>query len=137
MIRGWVAIAAVSMVAAPAGAADSPADRCAALSYLLAQARTDFPSLKRTKFNAGRCSMIRQQFKCQWAFTGDRFEAAKDEAARLTECAAQSGATPLKGKRGEAGFQVNPETSLFITGPQIDSGDWTLTLRIASTADWN
>ena len=134
---GCGAIFAALLLSSPAAAADEPADRCAALNYLLAQARTDFPALKQSKFNAGRCSMVRQQFKCQWAFSGDRFGEAKEQAARLTECAAQSGATSIEAKRGEVGYQVNPETSLFIRGPEIQSGDWTLTLRIASTADWN
>ena len=136
-IRGLVAISGALLLAAPASALGEPADRCAALNYLLAQARSDFPALKQARLNAGRCSMVRQQFKCQWAFPGDGFAAASDQASRLTDCAAQSGAKPIEAKRGEKGFQLNPETSLFIRGPEIESGDWTLTLRIATTADWN
>ena len=134
---GFGAIFAALLLASPAGAADQPSDRCTALNYLLAQARSDFPALKQAKFNAARCSMVRQQFKCQWAFPGDGFAAANDQASRLTECAAQSGAKPIDAKRGEKAFELNPETSLFIRGPEIESGDWTLTLRIATTADWN
>lgn len=136
-IRGSIAILAALVLAAPAEAADEPADRCVALNYLLAQARTDFPALKQAKFNAARCSMVRQQFKCQWAFPGDGFAAANDQASRLMDCTVQSGAKPIDAKRGEKGFQLNPETTMFIRGPEIESGDWTLTLRIATTADWN
>lgn len=115
----------------------SPSDRCSAVNYLLAQARTEFPALSHSKLESGHCSMAKQQFKCEWGFPGDRFDAAKEQAAKLTQCiAAQRDAKPLGRKRDEAGFQINPETSAFVRGPEMDSGDWTLTLRILTTADW-
>jgi hypothetical protein len=136
-IHGFLAIAACLLAGAPAGAADTAPDQCAAMNYLLAQARTEFPELARTKLNAGRCTMAGRQFKCEWGFPGDRFDAAKQQASVLIGCtAANKGATPLEGRRGEARFQLNPETSVSISGPQMDSGDWKLTLRISSTADW-
>jgi len=135
---GSLVIVACLLAGAPAGAADTAPDRCAAMNYLLAQARTEFPKLARTKLNAGRCTMARQQFKCEWGFPGDRFDAANQQASALIECtASQKGVTPLESRRDEARFQLNPETSVSIRGPEMDSGDWKLTLRIQSTADWN
>lgn len=125
-------------LAAPANSAITARDACAAMDYLLAQARTEFPKLADKRLNSGRCSMVKQEVKCTWKFSSDKFAAAQDEAAKLAECtAAQPGATPLKGKRSEEGYQINPETSVFIGDPEPNDGDWKLTVRILSTADWN
>jgi hypothetical protein len=48
-----------------------------------------------------------------------------------------SGAQPLAAKSGEARFQLNPETSVLIRGPMLDSGSWKLRLQVVTTADWN
>jgi hypothetical protein len=138
-VKSRICAAAVSalLFCGPAMAGAPPADQCAALNYLLAQARTDFPALSDTKFSGGSCSMARQQFKCRWGFPGDRFTAAKTQGERLADCtAAQPGAKPLGEKRGEVGYQVNPETSVYLRGPTMDSGEWALMLRIVTTADW-
>jgi hypothetical protein len=125
------------LIGTPAIAADAANDKCAALNYLFAQARTEFPELARARLSPGVCSMMRQEFKCRWGFAGDRFVSAQEQASRLTECAAAaSGAEPIKGKKGEVAYQLNPETSVFIRGPEMDAGEWALTLRITSTADW-
>lgn len=128
---------AALLIDAPAVAADTANDKCGALNYLFAQARTEFPELARAKLNAGVCSLVRQEFKCRWGFAGDRFVSAQEQASRLKQCAAAaSRAEPVKAKRGEVEYQLNPETSVFIGGPQMDAGDWALTLRIVTTADW-
>jgi hypothetical protein len=130
------ACAGALLSASAAGATGNSADQCAALDYLLAQARTEFPALKHSKMDPQRCSLIRREYRCQWAFPGDRFDAAKEQGVRLTECiAAAHGAEPLKTGRDEAAFQLNPETSVYVRGPEMVSGEWTLTLRIVSTAD--
>lgn len=134
---GYVALANALLSASAGNSAVSVTDRCGALNYLLAQARTEFPALSHSKLESGRCSMAKRQFTCEWGFPGDRFDAAKEQASTLTQCiAAQRDAKPLVSKRDEAGFQINPETSAFVRGPEMDSGDWTLTLRILTTADW-
>ena len=113
-------------------------DQCAAMNYLLAQARSEFPELANKKLNPARCTMAKQEFKCVWGFSSDKFVDATELAARLAECTvAQPGAQPLDGKRGEVRVQLNPETSVSIRGPESSSGDWKLTLRIISTAEWN
>ena len=113
-------------------------DQCAEMNYLLAQARSEFPELANKKLNPARCTMAKQEFKCVWGFSSDKFVDATEQAARLAECTvAQPGAQPLDGKRGEVRVQLNPETSVSIRGPESSSGDWKLTLRIISTAEWN
>ena len=126
------------LLAGPASASGTPVGECAAMDYILAQARTEFPSLAQKRLNSGRCSLVKQEFKCAWGFSSDRFVDAQDEAAKLSRCAAgQPGAKPLKGKRGEVGYQINPETSVFIGRPAADDGNWKLSVRIVSTADWD
>ena len=108
------------------------------MDYLLAQARTEFPQLAQKRLNFGRCSMVKLEFKCSWGFSSDRFADAQDQAAKLAQCtAAQPGVKPLEGKRGERRFQINPETSVSIRGPESDQGNWKLTVVIVSTAEWN
>jgi hypothetical protein len=134
---GCLAIAWVLLSASAGDGAVGTSDSCAALNYLLAQARTEFPALGHSKLESGHCSMAKRQFTCQWEFPGDRFDAATEQASTLTRCiAAQRDAKPLGNKRDEAGFQINPETSAFVRGPEMESGEWILTLRILTIADW-
>lgn len=134
----FAVLGALPLLGAPAVAAGTAQDQCGAMNHLLAQARSEFPELANKKLNPARCTMAKQEFKCVWGFSSDRFIAATEQAARLAECtAAQPGAKPLDGKRGEVRVQLNPETSVSIRGPEANSGDWKLTLRIVSTADWN
>jgi len=131
-----LAVFASALLSGSAAEAAQPGgDPCAVIDYMLARARTEFSSLQRSRIG-GSCSAVRQEYKCSWQFPGDRYDAAKEQATRLTQCiAATRGAQPLKAKRDEAGFQLNPETSAYVLGPFMDSGDWSLTLRIVSTAD--
>ena len=41
----------------PASASGTPLGECAAMDYILAQARTEFPSLAQKRLNSGRCSL--------------------------------------------------------------------------------
>lgn len=139
-MKAHLSLAALSalLLGAPAGAASPVQDECAAMDYLLAQARTEFPKLAQKQLNFGRCSLVKQEFKCAWGFSSDRFAEAQDEAAKLAQCtAAQPGVKPLKGKRGETRFEINPETSVSIRGPEPNYGNWKLTVVIVSTAEWN
>ena len=134
-IVALVVIAGALLGTTAANAAQTSNDQCAVLDYMLAQARTEFSSLQRSKLGGG-CSAVRHEYKCSWGFPGDRYDAAKEQAARLTQCiTATHGVQPLTPKRDERGFQLNPETSAYVLGPFMDSGDWILTLRIVSTAD--
>ena len=136
-IRLAAAAVAISLPA-PLLPATPAAEECAAMNYLLAQARTEFPALKRTRFDRAKCSLVRQEFRCEWGFTGDMFTAAEEQGARLKRCAAgQPGARESGEKRGETEFQINPETSVYLRGPEMRSGEWTLRLRIVSSAEWD
>lgn len=126
------------LLVVPANAAGPARDECAAMNYLLAQARTDFPKLADKRLDFGRCSLVKQEFKCAWGFSTDRFADAQDQAAKLAKCtAAYPGVKPLKGKRGETRFQIDPETAVSIRGPEPNDGNWMLTVLIVSTAEWN
>jgi hypothetical protein len=126
------------VLAAPVAAAGTDMQRCAALEHLFRLGRTEFPKLAHENMSPGHCSVVRNQFKCRWGFAGDKFASAQDQASRLVECTAEEPrAQRLKSKHGETGFQLNPETSVFVRGPEMDSGEWAITLRIVSTADWN
>ncbi len=57
--------------------------------------------------------------------------------SRLRQCTAtEQRAEALKAKRSATEFRINPETIVDIEGPTLDSGSWTITLRISSSADW-
>lgn len=138
------ALSGVLMVVAAMAPAASPAavneisPQCASIDGLLRQARTEFPALKRKKFEAATCVYRKQEFRCDWAFPSDTFAAAETQASRLARCVAVvSGAQPLAAKSGEARFQLNPETSVLIRGPMLDSGSWKLRLQVVTPADWN
>ena len=119
----------------PAAASSSA---CAPLDNLYLEARGDFPALKQRSFPGAKCSYGKRQFKCDWSFPADTFAAAEAQAARLEQCtAAQPRVEPLPGGRDEAAFQINPETSVLIRGPMLDSGSWKLRLQITTTADWD
>lgn len=118
--------------------ATSAALDCAALDQLLSEAKTDFPALQKRRFEAAQCVPRGKQFRCDWTFPADRFESARGQAERLKRCiAAGAGAEALPSKRGEFAFQVNPETSALVRGPELDSGSWTLRLQFSTSADWN
>ncbi len=124
-------------LAAPAAAASAAPDECAALNHLFRLGRSEFPQLAHEDLSPGRCSLRSQQFKCRWGFAGDRFASAQEQASRLARCtAAEPHARQIKGKGGETAYQLNPETSVFIRGPEMDSGEWAITLKIVTSANW-
>lgn len=128
-----VLLAGTSSAASAARASD-----CAALDQVMRDARTDFQALKRKDFEAARCSLRNREFKCAWSFPADTYAAAETQAARLARCtASQPGISQLAASRDEALFQLNPETTVAILGPELDSGSWTIRLRITTTADWD
>lgn len=139
MLRPLVAasIAVLALAPPPATAAGAPAD-CAALDDLLREAKTDFPALRDRRFDRAKCVQRGKAFRCDWSFPTDTFAAAEGQAERLKTCiSVQQSAEPLPARRGETAFQVNPETSVLVRGPELDSGSWAIRLQIRTTADWD
>lgn len=127
-----------ALLPATAAVANGAADKCAALDYLYAQARTEFPKLADKRLDVGRCALVKQEFTCAWVFPTYGFAAAEDQADKLTQCtAAETGVRKVESERGATRFQLNPETIVAIGKPQSADGNWKLTLRIVSSADWN
>ena len=125
------------LTAWPAVAADSAAD-CGALDQMLSEARTDFTALKSKGFAGANCSYRKNEFKCAWDFSSDRYTEAEAQVEKLERCtAAQQGAERIPDKRSKSAFQVNPETAVFIRGPDGDSGNWQIQLKVTTTADWD
>lgn len=136
--RSPVALLAFVLLASPVAAAGTNEQKCAALEHLFSVGRTEFPQLARENLRPGTCSLVRDQFKCRWGFAADKFASAQEQASRLTECtAAVPTAERIKSKHGETGYQLDSDTSVFVRGPEMDSGEWAITLRIVSSADWN
>ena len=129
---------ALFAVAGSAGAAPGASADCAVLDLALREARTDFRALKRKAFGAARCFYSSREYKCVWAISTDRYGDAEGQVERLNRCtAAQPGAARLQAKRGETAFQLNPETAVFIRGPDGDAGYWKIQLKITTTEDWD
>ncbi len=134
--RAFVPALALLLVSTPAAPAPDSSGECAVLDQILREARTDFAALKGKHFGA-RCFYAKHEFKCEWSFSTDKYGEAETQLERLERCtAAQPHAEPLTAKRGEAAFQINPETSVVMRGPNPDSGLWKIQLKITTTADW-
>jgi hypothetical protein len=132
-----IVLLAVFVGNASAAPSDNPSDKCAALDFLYSQARTEFPALANKRLDFGACELVKQEFTCAWVFPTYGFAAAEDQADKLTKCtAAVAGVEKLKGERGETRFQLNPETIVAIGRPEPADGNWRLTLRVVTTADW-
>jgi hypothetical protein len=111
------------------------ANPCAALAGLVRQARNDFPSLKVKKLDAGTCKFGRGEFRCSWRFPGDQFAVAEAQSAHVERCAlAQPGVEAVAGKKGETGFALEDDLTLFVAAPKIDMGDWMVSLRLVQAA---
>jgi len=135
MLKVALFLAAVGAASSAAPAANQP--DCASLDQLYRTARTDFPALRETSFEAATCQQRRNQFRCTWSFPSDTYAMAESQASRLRQCtAAQRRAEALETNRTSAEFRINPETVVEIDGPTLDSGSWTIALRILSSADW-
>jgi hypothetical protein len=113
----------------------APANPCDPLAGLVRQARNDFPSLKVKKLDAGTCKFGRGEFRCSWRFPGDQFAVAEAQSARVLQCAqALPGVGPVAGKKGETGFALEDDLTMFVAAPKIDMGDWMVSLRLVETA---
>jgi hypothetical protein len=138
-MKAWASVAALAAVigGGPAAASADATDQCAALDYLFAQARTEFPALSNKHLDFGTCKLTKHAFTCAWVFPTYGFAAAEDQADKLTQCtAAVAGVQKLKDEHGKARFQLNPETIVAIGRPQPADGNWRLTLQIITAADW-
>lgn len=134
---GFLSGLALLLASASAAPAVTPSDDCAVLDELLSKARTDFTALKWKRFGGAHCAYEEHEFNCEWTFSTDRYGDAETQIERLERCtAAQPDAEPLTATRDEATFQIDPETSVVIRGPDPDSGYWKLKLKILTTADW-
>jgi hypothetical protein len=135
---GPVSALAVLLMSTPASAAAGPSDDCAVLDQLLRTARTEFNALKDKGFGGASCDYRSHEFKCAWGFSTDKYVEAQTQLDRLQRCiAAQPDARLLEKKRGEASFQVNPETTVLVRGPDSNAGTWKIQLKVTTTADWN
>ena len=131
------ALALLLLGAASAAPAARPDADCAVLDLAYREARTDFPALKSKGFGGARCFYSKREYRCAWTFSTDRYGDAEGQVERLNRCtAAQPGAAPLAAPRRESAFQINPETAVFIRGPDADSGHWKIQLKITTTENW-
>jgi len=128
-IKTVVLALAVSSLATPALAVE--ANPCAALAGLVRQARTDFPSLKVKKLDAGTCKFARGEYRCIWRFPGDQFAVAEAQSGHVEHCAlAQPGVEAIAAKKGETAFALEDDLTLYVAAPKMDLGDWTVGLRL-------
>lgn len=135
---GLIPALALSLLSTPLSAAASETEDCAVLDQLVRTARSDFTALDGQSFSGALCAYRSHEFKCAWGFSSDRYAEAASQAERLRRCtAAVPRVTLLKEKRGETAFQVNPEASVAIRGPDANDGNWKILLKIVTTADWN
>lgn len=108
-------------------------DNCAAAKQLIHVARTDFPGLRSLKMQPGKCAFRPTEFKCRWSFPGDSYSLAEAQSAALTQCAAaQASSAPVRTRRGETLIALEEDLSLLVGPAQIDSGDWTVSMRIVA-----
>ncbi|MEO7563680.1 MAG: hypothetical protein ABIS46_00425 [Sphingomicrobium sp.] len=124
--------AALSTLPNPSFAAEN--DPCAALAGLVHQARNDFHSLKIKKFDSGICLFRAKEFRCSWSFPSDSFSTAEAQALRVRQCAlALPGVTATSARKGETGFTLEDDLSLFVAGPESDMGNYNVRLRLVET----
>ena len=131
MINSRLAVIAAALLAcaSPAVAADNP--DCASLTALVRQARTDFQSLQKRKFDAGACALLKQEFRCSWAFPSDAFAIAEAQSARAEHCAlAIPGVEAVAGKKGETGFTIDDDLAMYVSKPELDMGEWKVRIRL-------
>lgn len=104
------------------------------MGKLLHQARTDFSSLRQTKMDPGKCSFRAAEYRCAWHFPGDAFDMSDAQTARLVQCvAAYPAAAPLKARRGDTAFTVEPDLTVLIPAPELDGDGWNVVLTIRSS----
>ena len=122
------AIVATAMLSGPLAAAN---EACAPMNHVVRTARTDFPALRSLKMAPGICTFRSSEFKCRWAFPGDAFGTAEGQFQGMMQCAAAATAeAPRKLKRGQTLVALEPDLSLVVAEPAIDSGQWVIVMRI-------
>lgn len=128
-------IAFAAALATLHGGAVAATPACQPVTRLLAQALTDFPSLRQKKLGTGTCVARKSEFKCEWAYPGDAFEGARMQSSELAQCVAvHPGAEARAANRGQQEFSLAPDLSVIVPVPEIDDGNWKVRLRILSAA---
>ena len=124
-----------SASAAPPNASDD----CTVLDRLLREAQVQFPVLQQRHPGGAWCTYRKNDFKCTWGFSTDRFAEAQTQMQRLERCAAAMPDAETLAKKGrQATFQLDPETRVAVRGPDAaDGGLWAIELEITTTAKWN
>lgn len=133
MHRQFAAIAA--LLCLPGSRAAAQANDCDPVASLIRQARSDFQSLKMRKFESGTCTVRGLEFRCSWSFPSDAFAIAEAQSERVQHCAlAQPGVEAVASKKGETGFVLEDDLTLFVSAPQLDMGDWQVRIRVVENA---
>jgi len=115
--------------ASPALAAQTSS--CDPLAGLIRQARSDFKSLTMRKFESGTCTVRGLEYRCSWSFPSDAFAIAEAQSERVQHCAlAQPGVEAVASKKGETGFALEDDLTLFVSAPEPDMGDWQVRIRV-------
>lgn len=126
-----LAIIALALSSTASYAAPADTGPCASLNALVRQSRNDFQSLKMRKFDSGNCTLRGPEFRCAWTFPGDNFAVAEAQSQRVAQCAlAIPGVEGISGKRGETGFALESDLSMFVSDPELDMGDWQVRIRL-------
>ena len=129
--RFCVSVVACAALSSPLRAAP---DTCAPLASLIHEAETDFPSLSHKRLTVGGCAMRRNVFTCGWRFPGDGYGYAEEQSDRLVQCMGKQSEFKFLGvKKHEAGFALEPDLTVFVGQPELDTDGWTVWLRIVST----
>lgn len=133
--RLCVSVVAGAVLSSPLYAAP---DLCAPMASLIHQAETDFPSLGHKRLSVGGCAMRRNEFTCGWRFPGDGYGFAEEQSDRLVQCMCKQPEFKFLGvKKHETGFILEPDLTVFVGQPELDSDGWTVWLRMVSTAPPN
>ena len=129
------AAAASLFLASASPALASQSSSCDPVAGLIRQARSDFQSLKMRKFESGTCTVRGLEFRCFWSFPSDAFAIAEAQSERVQHCAlAQPGVEAVASKKGETGFALEDDLTLFVSAPQLDMGDWQVRIRVVENA---
>lgn len=102
------------------------------MAYIIQQARVDVASLKGQQVSKGRCASRGSEYGCAWAFPGDGYGYAEEEAARLNRCVgAFPTAQKVAGKRGSSTYTVEPDVTITVPAPEIDNnGNWVVSFKL-------
>lgn len=131
MINAKFAAAAAALFAAASPALADETGSCAPVAGLIRQARNDFQSLKMRKFDSGACTLRKQEFRCSWSFPGDAFAIAEVQSERVQHCVlSQPGVEAVTANKGETGFAIEDDLTMYVSAPELDMGDWKVRIRL-------